>query len=182
MSRRLEGEKEKGVACVRALAKSSGNPDMVQAIEEALKPLTEGGATRTVQLNVERLPFAVAANANVFRIDRAHANACRANKATESHPTDTPCGIDGSIDKAIAPLVQQAKQAMNDPAERRLLQVGQGEVYEEFRTAIDHINARPEVDLIVSQASVPVRSENGHARIEVSMEPNSVALFVLPRR
>lgn len=176
------GKREGGVACIRALAESSGSPDIARATDEALRPLAKRPVALAVQLEVERLPFAVAGNAKAFWIDRAHANACRANKATESRSTDTACGIGGRVDKAIAPLVHQAKREMNDPAKRGLLQSRKGEMYEKFRTVIDRINAHQGVDLIASQVSVPVRSESGRARIDVSMEPNSVVLFVLPRR
>ncbi|NUO08934.1 MAG: hypothetical protein HUU08_09705 [Candidatus Brocadia sp.] len=65
--------------------------------------------SREVELTVSNLPSGRYV-LNTYLIDKEHSNSCRANKETELIPTDTPCGINGVVDKAVAKAKHDSKR------------------------------------------------------------------------
>lgn len=65
---------------------------------------------RNVNLAINSLPAAYYI-INKYFLDKDHSNPCRYNKKTEIAPSNTPCGINGEIDRKVALAKQEAKQA-----------------------------------------------------------------------
>lgn len=71
---------------------------------------------RSLKIDFTNLSFLPSTQATVYTIDSKHGNACGLNKNTESSSTDTLCGIDGMVDKAV----QQAQADANIHAINKL--------------------------------------------------------------
>jgi hypothetical protein len=56
---------------------------------------------REITLRYVNLPYDGRISVNIYRIDKDNANPCRLNKSTEPKTTNTPCGINGLIDRRI---------------------------------------------------------------------------------
>lgn len=65
---------------------------------------------RQVILKINNLPFSGKVKLLIYTIDKNHSNSCRYNKKTEEKMTDTDCGINGKVDKAVARAKQEAKK------------------------------------------------------------------------
>jgi hypothetical protein len=97
--------------------KAENSKAIARQVYETTKYLTEN--PREVNLNLVNIKPGAYTLAT-YTIDKDHSNSCRCNKATEDTPTDTECGINGVIDKAV----KQAKEDSRDAAVNYLLSAG----------------------------------------------------------
>lgn len=113
---------------------------------------------RQVDIVISGLSFSGAATLTAYTIDKGNSNSCKANKATESSPTSTICGINGVIDRAV----QQGTYA------------------------IDQINTNPNLFIGSTNITVPIEGSKKEKQININggtysksitMQPYSVVLL-----
>lgn len=136
----------------------------------------------SVTVKVNGLPFDPASEARAFWINGQRANACAANKKTESQPTDLPCGLGGVIDQAVAPVIELAEQARMDVQGGGAPPTGDSALYQSARQTMDTINSRSDVSLRASRNGIAVNGDRSLATLQLQMTPNSVVLLVLSPR
>ena len=65
---------------------------------------------RQLNLKINNLPFSGKTKLTTYTIGKNRSNSCGYNKKTEKTPTDTVCGINGTIDKSVAQAKKEAKK------------------------------------------------------------------------
>lgn len=83
----------------------------INSVKSEYQEITKYQKTpRQLSLEINNLPFSGKAKLIIYTIDKSHSNSCAYNKKTEEAPTNTACGIEGAIDKAVARAKQEARE------------------------------------------------------------------------
>lgn len=76
-------------------------PQTKKIASELSDMLKRTSSNKSLKITFENLSFSPSAQATVYTIDSNNSNACKLNKKTEPSSTDTLCGIEGKVDKAV---------------------------------------------------------------------------------
>lgn len=111
-------------SCVRNAITNLGYPENKELGRWVSDHLRHTESIRSVSVSIKNLPFDADHRAVVYTIDKSHSNSCRFNKITEPSPTNTPCGIGGSVDQAVWKTLADAEKTAANSLHEFLLTKG----------------------------------------------------------
>jgi CRISPR/Cas system-associated protein endoribonuclease Cas2 len=111
-------------SCVRDTTTNLGYPENKELGRWVSDHLKHAESLRSVTVNIKNLPFDADQRAVIYTIDKSHSNSCRFNKITEPSPTNTSCGIGGSVDQAVWKTLADAEKTAANSLHEFLLTKG----------------------------------------------------------
>jgi len=165
-------------ACAREARSGDSPPPVRAALEAVMAAMGPTPQTERLRLVLVTDPAAWRKEGRLYRVDGSHANACRANKATEPQPTPYPCGVGGRVDRAVARLIDDLRR------DGEVLRAGEGmrltaEGRRRMFAGLDRVNDSPGVGL--HPQAVALEGDPEGLAMPVEIEPNAVLLLRLDR-
>jgi hypothetical protein len=111
-------ENKRGRDCFAEASRDLRYPENKKIAEDIMNVAGAERNPTQVDITVTNIPFDGKANLVTYRVDSKNSNACSFNKNTEPSPTNAPCGIGGSVDKAIGSIRNELKASIKRELEQ----------------------------------------------------------------
>lgn len=103
--------------CITSASKGLKYPENKRLADKIANVFGGDSSLRPLDISITHVPFEGKGLLTTYRLDSKNSNACAINK-TEPSPTNTPCGVGGSVDQAIWKIKKGLKSSVKKELDR----------------------------------------------------------------